>query len=187
VKKGKLFVLSAPSGGGKTTIRTAILQTDPSVVYSVSVTTRPMRPGEVDGKDYHFVTPEIFDSYLKNGEFLESAEVHGNNYGTRRKYIEEATSSGKNVIMDIDVQGALNIKRLMPESVLIFLIPPSLEELEKRLRGRNTDSEEIIDRRLTNAISELSFQNRYDYVVVNDYFPTCLEEIKKIISHESQR
>ena len=185
MKKGKLFVLSAPSGGGKTTVAYNLLPTMEDLEYSISVTTRPMRSGEVNGKDYFFVSVEEFKTMEANGEFLETAPVHGNFYGTRISFIKEKTSSGKSIIMDIDVQGALNIKKLMPDSVLIFIVPPSAEELERRLRNRATDSDEVIQLRLQNSLKEMTFQDQYDYVVVNDKLEDCIAKVRKVIEQET--
>ncbi len=184
MKKGKLFVLSAPSGGGKSTIVRRLLKEMENMEYSISVTTRPKRKGEINGKDYYFVSEREFKKMIENNEFLEYAVVHNHYYGTKKSIIEEKLKAGKSILLDIDVQGAINIKKLMPDAVLIFIDIPSLKELEKRLRNRGTDSEEVIKLRLENAKKELEYKNKYDYVVMNDNLEKCINEIKAIIKKE---
>ena len=181
---GKLFVITAPSGAGKTSLIDAIMQADPSLKISVSYTTRPPRPGEKDGVDYHFVDEREFLAMRDRGEFLESAEVHGNHYGTSKKVILEALARGDHLILEIDWQGAQQVRRLYPEAVGIFILPPSLEELERRLRGRGQDAEEVIRRRLENAREELSHRDEFKYAIINKDFDAARHELAEIIRKE---
>ena len=182
--KGMLIVLSAPSGGGKSTVLRAILEEDARIEYSVSVTSREPRKGEIDGKSYHFVPEETFKQHIKDNRFLEWAVVHGNYYGTRRDIIQEKLDRNIDIILDLDFQGGLNIKRQMPDSVLIFLLPPSMDVLEKRLRARNLDDEETIQLRLKNAAEEIEYASRYDYVLINDDLEQTIFMTRKIIEAE---
>lgn len=166
--RGHLFIFSGPSGSGKGTVLKRVFERLGDLYYSVSYTTRAPRPGDVDGKQYFFVDRAAFDSMTARGRFLEWAEVHGNFYGTDRDKVDESLSAGRDVILEIDVQGACQIKEKMPEAVTIFLAPPTLEELERRLRGRGTDTEDQIRLRVKNAEKELECAGRYDHVVVND-------------------
>jgi len=186
-RHGILFVVSAPSGGGKSTILRALLSSDDTLDYSVSVTTRPPRPGEVHGQSYWFVAEEEFKRMIKQGQFYEWARVHDYLYGTRKDLIAEKLSKGRDVLLDLDIQGALNVKRLSPNAVIIFLLPPSLAELEKRLRERKLDSEEIIQVRLSNGRKELEHTGKYDYVIVNDALDETIETAKAIIRAERAR
>jgi guanylate kinase len=181
------IVISGPSGVGKTTIARRILATDPGTAYSVSVTTRPPRPGEENRQDYEFVSDREFGELVAAGELAEWAVVHCHRYGTRKRVIEETTRSGKDVVMDIDIQGGMSIKRLYPESVLIFILPPSKEVLERRLRERATDCEEVIETRLGNAIEELRHAPRYDYQVVNDDLDRAVRRVGVIIEAERRK
>ena len=169
---GELFVLSAPSGAGKTTLIQSLFERYPTVAgqlaFAVSHTTRPSRPGEVDGKDYYFVDRPRFESMARGGEFLESATVHGRLYGTSRGEVDRLLAQGKDVLLDIDVQGAATLRRSLPEAPSIFILPPSFEALEGRLRGRGSESPEQIARRLATAIQEVRELSKYDYVIVND-------------------
>ena len=184
---GSLFVISAPSGAGKTSLCKEVIDFFPSLRQSVSYTTRPMRPGEVDGIDYHFVTAEVFAAMVERGEFAEWAEVHGNRYGTALSTLAEAMAQGEDVLLDIDCQGAEQLRKTCRQAVFIFILPPSLDELMRRLQGRQTDSEEVIRRRLANARHEIAQVPLYDFVVINDQFATALEQLKAIIVAERCR
>lgn len=185
--KGLLIVISAPSGTGKTTLVHMLLKEFPDLEFSVSYTTRPPRPGEVDGKDYHFVDRKTFERMIEEGDFLEWAEVYGNLYGTSRTQVLRALNEGRDVILDIDTQGALQVKKNFPEAVLIFILPPSLKELERRLRNRGTDDEETIERRLKIAREEIRRAPLYDYIVVNDVLEVAYENLRSIIRAEKLR
>lgn len=184
---GSLFVISAPSGAGKTSLCKEVIDFFPLLRQSVSYTTRPMRPGEVDGIDYHFVTAEVFAAMVERGEFAEWAEVHGNRYGTALSTLAEAMTQGEDVLLDIDCQGAEQLRQTCRQAVFIFILPPSLDELMRRLQGRQTDSEEVIRRRLANARHEIAQVPLYDFVVINDQFATALEQLKAIIVAERCR
>ena len=167
-KKGILFVFSGPSGVGKGTLKAKLFEEFADrIAYSVSATTRGPREGEVDGKDYFFISRQEFERRVKNNEFLEHAEFAGNCYGTPRAYVEELLDSGMNVVLEIDVQGALQVMKSMPECVSVFILPPSFEELEHRLRGRGTETEEKVRERLETAKRELPYAPQYDYQIVN--------------------
>jgi guanylate kinase len=168
-KKGLLIVLSGPSGVGKGTIlKEFVNDKDLKLAYSVSMTTRKQRPGEVDGVNYHFVTREEFEKARDNGELLESAEFVGNYYGTPVKEVERLRSEGMNVLLEIEVQGCRQVRAKVPDALTIFIVPPSMEELEKRIRGRNTEPEEIVQERLAKASKEMEMVGQYKYVVCND-------------------
>jgi guanylate kinase len=181
---GLLFIVSSPSGGGKTSLVKALLEAEPAVRLSVSYTTRPARPGEVDGHDYHFVTPPVFERMLEAGEFLESAVIYGNRYGTSQKWIEREQSQGHDVLLEVDWQGAQQLRRLMRQVVSVFILPPSPEVLEARLRGRGQDSEEIVARRLAAAREEISHVSEYEYVIINDDFNRAAQDLHSIIRAE---
>lgn len=167
-KRGVLFVFSGPSGVGKGTLKAKLFEEFADrIAYSVSATTRGPREGEVDGKDYFFISRQEFERRVKNNEFLEHAEFAGNCYGTPRAYVEKLLDSGMNVVLEIDVQGALQVMRSMPECVSVFILPPSFEELEHRLRGRGTETEEKVRERLETAKRELPYAPQYDYQIVN--------------------
>jgi guanylate kinase len=185
---GKAFpiVVTGPSGVGKTTIARRVLEEDPGTTYSVSVTTRPPRHNEQNRAHYEFVSDELFDELVETGELAEWAVVHDFRYGTRKRAIEEVAAAGKNVLMDVDVQGGMSIKKLYPESVLIFILPPSREVLETRLRSRATDDADVIETRLRNAIGELDWADRYDHRVVNDDLDAAVRETLGIIAKERQ-
>ncbi len=186
-RAGFPIVVSGPSGVGKSTIYKRVCEADRGVAYSVSVTTRPPRPGERTKVDYEFVSMGEFDALVAAGDLAESAVVHGHRYGTRRSAIEAHTSVGVDVIMDLDVQGGMSIKRLYPESVLIFVLPPSWESLEKRLRSRATDAPEVIETRLRNAREELNWASRYDYALVNESLDEVVRQARVIIEAERLR
>ncbi len=184
---GNLFVVSAPSGAGKTTLCKEIIDLFPRLRHSVSYTTRPARAGEVDGRDYHFVTREVFENMIAAGQFAEWAEVHGNRYGTAIATLQSAQQSGFDILLEIDCQGAAQIKKNYRQGVFIFILPPSLDELRRRLEGRGTDSDEIIARRIDNARGEIQEAIWYDYLVVNDDFAVALEQFKAIVLAENCR
>jgi guanylate kinase len=177
-RRGRLFVIAAPSGAGKTSLVRALMEQVPTLRFSVSYTTRPKRPAELDGKDYFFVSREEFERMVAAGEFLEYARVFENYYGTSRQQVEESLASGQDLILEIDWQGAAQIRRAMPESVSVFILPPSRAELERRLRGRGTDSEEVIARRLGEAANDMKHWEEFDYVVVNDDFDRAVSELQ---------
>ncbi|MBP9027647.1 MAG: guanylate kinase [Aminivibrio sp.] len=180
--RGKLFVLSGPSGAGKGTLRKKVFETVQDIRFSISCTTRPPRQGEKDGVDYRFISEEAFLSLLREDKFLEHAEVHGHYYGTLRDDVEQALLSGLDMVLEIDVQGAFQIREKMPESILVFVSPPSLEELERRLRERGTESGEDLRIRLQNARLEMMKSGDYDYVIVNDDAERASVELKSIIT-----
>lgn len=185
--KGKLLVISGPSGAGKSTVIGKLMELRDDVCFSVSVTTRQPRPGEVDGRDYFFVTPQHFQELADGGYLLEHAEYVGNRYGTPRGYVEQRLLEGKSVILDIEVQGAGQIQKNCPESVSIFILPPSGAELERRLRGRNTDSEEKIRERLLQAKRECAEAGKYGYIVLNDDPEAAAREVDAILTAEKCR
>lgn len=187
MRKGILFVMTAPSGAGKTTLLDRLLKEVPLLDYSVSVTTRPPRRGEVDGEDYHFTGRAEFEAFLAANEFLEHAVVYDNYYGTRKSVIEGALSRGRDIILDIDVRGALQVMEKRYPAVFVYILPPSIRELERRLRGRATDAEEVVRKRLSLAREEMGYAGRYDYVVVNDRVETACAELKAIIAAERLR
>jgi len=181
---GLLFIVSSPSGGGKTSLVKALLEAEPAVRLSVSYTTRAPRPGEVDGRDYHFVTVPEFERMLEAGEFLESAIIYGNHYGTSQNWIERERAEGRDVLLEIDWQGAQQVRRLMRQVVSIFILPPSPEVLETRLRGRRQDSEEVVARRLAAAREEIGHVSEYEYVIINDDFDRAALDLRSIIRAE---
>lgn len=183
-ERGALIVISGPSGAGKSTIISRVMQKDPSIVFSVSATTRTPRTGEVNGVNYFFVTREKFQSMIENGELLEHAEYVGNCYGTPKAPVIESIETGKSVVFDIEVQGAAQIKAQCPEAILIFVVPSDFAQIEKRLRSRGTDSEEKIQRRLQTARRECARARNYDYVVLNDDPDKAAEEMRSIIIAE---
>ncbi len=184
---GTLYIISAPSGAGKTSLVKALLEQTAQIIVSVSNTTRAPRPGEVDGKDYHFTEVEAFKKMIAEDAFLEHAQVFDNFYGTSQAHVMEQMANGVDVVLEIDWQGAQQVREKMPQALSIFILPPSREELENRLRGRNTDSDEIIERRMRDAISEMSHYNEFDYLVFNDDFDTALGELRAIILARRQR
>ncbi len=188
---GILFIISAPSGSGKTTLTNELLQLVPGLEFSISYTTRPPRGSEQSGREYFFVTREQFDDMLRRGAFLEHAEVFGHCYGTARRFLDEAREAGKDLVLDIDVQGAAQVKQRMPEAVSVFILPPSRDVLERRLRNRSQtehmDSEEVIRRRLDGARKEIENYRNYDYIFVNDRLEDSIEQLKAIVSAERWR
>ncbi len=183
--KGKLFIITAPSGAGKTTLVDALVQQDPQLKVSVSHTTRPKRSKEVDGVNYHFVDKARFMEMLEAGDFLESAEVYDNHYGTSQSWVREQLENALDVILEIDWQGAAQVRNLMPEACFIFIIPPSLESLTERLRNRAQDDEETIEARMQQARGVIEHVAEADFIVVNDDFDTALADLKAIV--RSQR
>lgn len=183
-KRKSLFVVSAPSGAGKTTLCRKLCEMVPDIRHSVSYTTRKPRPGEQDGEHYNFVDEKRFRAMVMDGEFIEWAEVYGNFYGTSGKAIEEMISSGLDVILDIDVQGAKQIRGKIPGSVFIFVLPPSMEVLRDRLTGRMSDSPEVVKKRLGEMNNEIREYENYDYVIINDTFDIALNELLSVITAE---
>ncbi|CAA6606229.1 guanylate kinase [Rhodospirillaceae bacterium LM-1] len=184
-RRGLMLVLSSPSGAGKSSIAKALLETEPQLAMSVSATTRAPRPGEVDGKDYHFIDIERMKGMIGNGEFLEHAKVFDNYYGTPRAPVEAALTSGKDVLFDIDWQGTQQVAaNARDDLVTVFVLPPSVEELEKRLKGRGQDSEEVVQKRMSKAADEMSHWPEYDYVIVNRDLAVSINAVKAILSAE---
>jgi guanylate kinase len=180
VAKGTLYIISAPSGAGKTSLVHAVVGMLPDVMVSVSHTTLKMRDGEVNGRDYHFVDEPQFRAMIDNGDFLEHANVFGNRYGTSRQHIEEQLSSGKDVILEIDWQGARQIRQLMSDCNSVYILPPSIQTLRDRLRGREQDSDDVIESRMREAVSEMTHYGEFDYIVINDDFEQAREELAAI-------
>jgi len=183
-RRGLLFVLSSPSGAGKSTIARMLMESDDGIAMSVSATTRPKRPGEVEGRDYHFVTDGEFDRMLGTGAFLEWAHVFGYRYATLRNEVIKGIEGGRAVLLDIDWQGTQQLKQVDPDIVRVFILPPSMEELERRLRGRGTDSDEVIASRMARATSEISHWAEYDYVLINNDAEKCRELVHNILKAE---
>ena len=181
MKTGKLFVLSGPSGVGKGTLREHALNNAPNLKYSISCTTRKPREGETDGVEYRFISHTKFQEYISQGLFLEYAHVHEDYYGTLKSDVMSELEAGHDVLLEIDVQGALTVKEIMPEAVLIFVAPPSVEVLTQRLTGRGTESSSSLEVRLSNALKEIALKDKYDYVIVNDDLDSACEELRKII------
>ncbi len=186
-EKGKLIVVSGPSGAGKSTVIARVMKDDPSIAFSVSATTRAPRKGEIEGRDYYFVDRDIFEKMIDNAELLEHAQYVGDYYGTPKLPAFENIEGGKSVIFDVEVQGAAQIKLKCPEAVLIFIIPSDFSQIEKRLRRRNTDSEEKIAKRIETARREYAMAEKYDYIVINDEPETAANEMKAIITAEKCR
>ncbi len=187
VERGTLFVISAPSGAGKTSLVAAMLRNDEKLGVSVSHTTRPMREGEQDGVNYHFVSRDAFEAMIGQGDFLEHADVFGNYYGTSHSWVRDTLAGGQDVILEIDWQGAEQVRRLMPECVGIFIVPPSPEVLRERLVGRGTDKPEVVERRLAEAAEECRHALEFDYLVVNDQFEVALADLLAIVRTQRLR
>lgn len=185
MRRGNLFVLSAPSGAGKTSLAKALVGALPDLAFSISHTTRPPRPGEEDGVDYYFVDEAQFQEMIEGGMFLEHACVFDHRYGTSRAAVERLLAAGKDVVFDVDWQGARTIKQQMPQAHTIFLLPPSREALVERLAGRGQDSRKVIERRMRAAVSEIKHYREFDYLVVNDDFAAALEDLKAIVRGDS--
>ncbi len=182
---GKLIVVSAPSGAGKTSLVHALLEAEPEMHLSVSHTTRPQRPGEIDGRDYFFVTVAEFEALVAQGEFLEHARVFDNYYGTGRTQVEQRLEAGASVVLEIDWQGAQQVRAAMPGCISVFVLPPSRPELERRLRGRGTDSEDVIARRLADSVDDMRQCDGFDYAVVNADFATAVTDLRRIVNGEA--
>lgn len=178
---GTLFIIAAPSGAGKTTLVGRLLADDRQVVHSVSYTTRPPRPDEADGREYHFIDVQRFLAMRSRGEFAEWAEVHGNFYGTSRDWLAARISAGDDVLLEIDWQGAQQVRRQFPDAVGIFILPPSIGELERRLRQRATDSDDVINRRLAAALGEMRHVAEFDFVIINNVLAEALEDLKAAV------
>ncbi|HRG62772.1 MAG: guanylate kinase [Neisseriales bacterium] len=181
MNRGRIYVIAAPSGAGKSTLVNALCKIDPQVQLSISHTTRPMRTGETDGVNYFFVTVDSFKAMIEANEFLEYAQVYDNYYGTNINTIKKFLATGKDIILEIDWQGAQQIRKMFNDAVLIFILPPSLEVLAQRLSARNTDSQEVIEKRLSLAMSDISHAPEFDYLIVNDNFETALQDLCSII------
>jgi guanylate kinase len=181
--RGRLFVIAAPSGAGKTTLVEALLQRKPDLHVSVSYTTRKQRPTEKPGREYHFVSVAEFQQLVAQGQFLEYAQVFDNYYGTGRRPVEVELAQGNNVVLEIDWQGARQVRKALPECITVFILPPSRRALEERLRNRRTDSEEVIARRLRDAVGDMSHWNEFDYVVVNDNFDKAVADLVRIVDN----
>jgi guanylate kinase len=184
---GCLFIVSAPSGAGKTTLVSGLIAADPLIRKSVSYTTRKVRPGEENGRDYHFISEEEFQRMRQKGEFLETAKVHGNLYGTSKRTVQTECAAGHDVLLEIDWQGASQIRSLMPDAVAIFILPPSIEALEKRLRRRGQDSADVIASRVAAARGEISHVGEFDYVIINDEFNRAAQDLISIVRAERLR
>ena len=179
---GNLFIVAAPSGAGKTTLVSLLLENDPQIRVSISHTTRAPRPGEESGREYHFIDVPAFLDKVQSGEFLEWAEVHGNYYGTSKKWIESEMSSGRDVLLEIDWQGAQQVRKSFPKAIGIFVLPPSLDVLKTRLSGRGTDSAEVIARRIAAAHDEMRHVDEFDYVIINDDLQQASGDLQSIVT-----
>jgi guanylate kinase len=184
---GTLFMVAAPSGAGKSTLVNALLVREPGISLSISHTTRPPRPGEEYGRHYYFVERAEFEREVAEGIFLEHAEVHGNFYGTSQKTVQDLLQQGRDVLLEIDWQGAAQIRKAKPDCVSVFILPPSRAELERRLRGRGSDSAEVIERRLHNSRGEIAHAHEFDYIIVNDRFEDALDGLQAIVRAVRQR
>ena len=183
-RRGRLFVITAPSGAGKTSLVRALMAREPALRFSISYTTRPQRPTETHGRDYHFVTGAEFEAMAERGEFLEHAPVFDNRYGTARGQVEASLGAGQDLILEIDWQGAQQVRRVYPACVGIFIVPPSVEELERRMRSRGKDSEAVIRRRLDNARLELAHAQEFEYRIINKDFDSARQELARVIAVE---
>jgi guanylate kinase len=186
-RKPLVYIISAPSGSGKSTLTNELLKLVPNLIFSISYTTRALRGSEQNGKQYHFVTMQEFDRMVRDEEFLEHANVHGNCYGTARKFLREAGTSGHDLLLDIDVQGAAQIKKNLTDAISVFVLPPDRKTLEWRLRNRREDSEEVIQRRLNDARREIEEYDKYDYVLINDQLLKSIERLQAIVLSERLR
>ena len=184
---GTLYIISAPSGAGKTSLVKALLESTPGVAVSISHTTRAPRPGECAGKDYYFVTPEQFAALLAEGAFLEHAQVFGNCYGTSRAAVQQQLEAGQDVILEIDWQGAQQVRTLLPHNVSIFILPPSQAALRQRLAQRGQDSVEVIERRMAASLNDMRHYADFDYLIINDDFASALQELRSILIAQRQR
>ncbi|HMH87594.1 MAG TPA: guanylate kinase [Steroidobacteraceae bacterium] len=185
--QGRLYVVAAPSGAGKTSLVKALMEREPRIQFSVSYTTRKPRPNEIPGRDYHFVSAERFQEMIANDEFLEHARVFDNCYGTGVRTVQEALSNGEELLLEIDWQGARQVRARIPEACSIFILPPSRQALELRLKGRSTDSDEVIQRRLRDAAEDLGHWTEFDYVVINDRFEQAIEDLQAIVEDRGSR
>jgi guanylate kinase len=181
-RRGRLFVIAAPSGAGKTSLVRALMEREPHLRFSISYTTRRQRPAEVHGRDYFFVDRATFEGMVARDEFLEHALVFDNHYGTSRRQVEDALAAGRDLILEIDWQGARQVRRALPECHSVFILPPSRTELERRLRGRATDADDVVQRRLRDAAADMTHWSEFDYVVVNDDFEQAVEELRSIVA-----
>jgi guanylate kinase len=179
--QGRLYVVSAPSGAGKTSLVKALMEREPRIQFSVSYTTRAARPKEIPGRDYHFVSLQRFEEMVANDEFLEHAKVFDNCYGTAVHTVQEALANGEQLLLEIDWQGARQVRARLPEACSIFILPPSRQALEERLKGRSTDSDDVIERRLRDAAEDLGHWHEFNYVVVNDRFDQALADLQAIV------
>jgi guanylate kinase len=179
---GTLYIVAAPSGAGKSSLVNALLEREPGIVLSLSHTTRPPRPGDVDGQHYHFVNRGVFERLVADGAFIEHAEVFGNFYGTSRSAVEPLLAAGRDVLLEIDWQGAQQVRAVLPECVSVFILPPSREELERRLRTRAADNAATIARRLAESREEIAHAGDFDYVIVNDQFADALADLRSIVN-----
>ena len=186
-RKGILFVISAPSGAGKTSICRKVLTLFPNLRQSISYTTRAIRPGEQEGRDYHFVSRQVFEQMVADGAFAEWAEVHGNRYGTASATLQKACAEGADILLEIDFQGAEQLRNSGLNGVYIFILPPDMSELRKRLESRNTDAEQVIERRMDNAAGEIAAAINFDYLVVNDVLNQAVEKVRAIMMAETAR
>ena len=181
MQQGNIFVVTAPSGAGKTTLVAALLAADQQIKLSVSYTTRAPREGEIDGINYHFVSREAFIAMLQRSEFLESAEVYGNFYGTSQLWIQQQLDAGNDILLEIDWQGAQQVRKLFPQAIGVFILPPSLQALEQRLRGRGTDSEESISKRIASAREEITHVDEFDFVIVNEVMDEAIKDLISLV------
>jgi guanylate kinase len=181
--QGRLYVVAAPSGAGKTSLVKALMEREPRIQFSVSYTTRKPRPNEIPGRDYHFVSAQRFEEMIANHEFLEHAQVFDNCYGTGVRTVQEALANGEELLLEIDWQGARQVRARLPEACSIFILPPSRDALELRLKGRSTDSDEVIQRRLRDAAEDLSHWSEFDYAVINDRFEQAIEDLQAIVEN----